>query len=291
MLQGCLKGRLRCDGGILGQFSLMVAVGGWGRPRCAGDDLAPRASAHHLLQRLGWCHCVLAEQTPSSTSGVSFPSQPQEMAPLFAVRQGQEPSFPLWQVWQLGLFLPGFILFLQLFPEFLAVLQEQGWALSEALLLWDLCLGAASTWSQSCFQNTHLVICFCGHTGILKSPIVLLEAEENHSFLCREQSCSLFSKDFPLLSEGEAVPPGSTSWTAQWHPWFVPSGTLAHQGCHCGVQCSPFLLLEPFCAQGRDQDTQKAQPHLHQNRPHMIPCTHRPCWKALRVYFRDKNVF
>lgn len=80
---------------------------------------------------------------------------------------------------------------------------------------------------------------FLWHTGILKSPIVLWEAEENHSFLCREQSCSLFSKDFPLLSAGEAVPlaapPGQHSATLglfpwghpQWHPRAVTVGFSA----------------------------------------------------------------
>lgn len=45
-----------------------------------------------------------------------------------------------------------------------------------------------------------------------------------------------------------------------------------------------------FLCWGRDQDTQKAQPHLPQNRPQLIPCTHRPCWKGLRgIYFRDRT--
>lgn len=80
--------------------------------------------------------------------------------------------------------------------------------------------------------NTNLVICFCGHTLNLKNSIVLLEAEENHSFLCREQSCSLFSKGFTLLSERWSRSPDSIS--GPWQPQGQHSDTQAPLVCSLG---------------------------------------------------------
>lgn len=221
------------------------------------------------------------------------------MAPLFAVRQ--RPSFPSWQARQLGLFLSGFILFSQLFPKFLTLLQEQGWEPLVTLLLWRP-LG----W---CIQmvpklllglNTNLAVCFCGHTGIPKNPVVLLKAEENHSFLCREQSCSLFSKGFTLLSERwgcspwqHLLPPGSTSWqhsdTQAPLICFLGNILVGTQGVTLWSSVQAFPPAGMFLSSGQRQGWPgRLRHHLRQTRTdsQMIPCTSQ----TLLEVFKE-NVF
>lgn len=155
--------------------------------------------------------------------------------------------------------------------------------------------------------NTNLAICFCVHTGILKNPVVLLGAEENHSILCREQSCSLFSFSFfsfpcflllcserwrcsfPLAAPpGHDTPPGQHRDTQAPLVCSLGNILIGTQRGHPVELCANLSTYGKFLSSGQRQGWPGGLcHHLHQNRltndPHAL---HRPCWKSLR-----RNVF